>query len=364
MYPIYGWCSVNIFHTISPRPAFLIVLHKSCIGHYWFNQLVKLPQSAEIVVSWNVFFCQCFAFKPLMCLIYQLTEHYRTPPVFISMLCFLLWSWITFCTRTRTAIRAIAKVDRIAGHEDSYNIHKQNYITPPHGLHHWPTACMCVKIFKACQISGGINQSGSSAGIFTRAHIHCSKHEEEEGSWLGHGLDRWSRSPCTSLCLIGHFFLEKVPAFFQWWCIYRSDEAWQNTFGCRCCLLHFGTSERLPEKLRDSDHKGIFSETVIKFTPLLTRWRHFDLKLCLDKHFLVVWVETSALLSPMMHLINESGHLTLHYLCSVSFLCYTIISYLLCYTMWVNGGIFRHCSGHLGKFSTIFPNNLAVYIIL
>jgi len=41
---------------------------------------------------------------------------------------------------------------------------------------------MCVKIFKACQMSGGINQSGSSAGIFTRVHIHCSKHEEEESS--------------------------------------------------------------------------------------------------------------------------------------------------------------------------------------
>jgi len=108
-------------------------------------------------------------------------------------------------------------------------------------------------------MSGGINQSGSSAGIFTRVHIHCSKHEEEESSWLGHGLDRWNRSPCASLCLIGHFFLEKVPAFFQWWCIYHSDEAWQNTFGCRCCLLHFGTSERLPEKLWESDHKGIFS---------------------------------------------------------------------------------------------------------
>jgi len=63
----------------------------------------------------------------------------------------------------------------------------------------------------------------------------------------------------------------------------------------------------------------------------------------------------------MMHVIHESGHLTLHYLCSVSFLCYIIDSYLHSYTMWVNARIFRLSSGHLGKFNAIFPNNLIAY---
>lgn len=61
---------------------------------------------------------------------------------------------------------------------------------------------------------------------------------------------------------------------------------------------------------------------------------------------------------------QESGHLPLCYLRSVSFLGNIINSYLHCYTMWVNARIFSHSSGHLGKFSTIFPNNLAVYNIL
>lgn len=61
---------------------------------------------------------------------------------------------------------------------------------------------------------------------------------------------------------------------------------------------------------------------------------------------------------------QESGHLPLCYLCSVSFLCSIINFYLHYYTMWVNARIFSHPSGHLGKFSTIFPNNLAVYNIL
>ncbi len=188
-------------------------MHTTACHYYFKNSIVIIVSiTSEIATKhWDcVFFLQCFAFKPLMCLIYQLTVHYRTPPVFISMLCFLLWSWITFCTPTRTAIRAITKVKRIAGHEDSYNIHKQNYITPPHGLHRWPAACMDVEIFKACQMSGGINQTCSAAGTFTRAHIHRSKHEEEEeGSWLGHGLDRWSRSRCTPCVWLVISFLRK-----------------------------------------------------------------------------------------------------------------------------------------------------------
>lgn len=130
-----------------------------------------------------------------------------------------------------------------------------------------------------------------------------------------------------SLCLIGHFFLEKVPAFFQW-CICRSDEAWQNTLGCRCCLLHFGISEKLPEKLlieceiltiRDENSRLYQHDGGI----LILNFAYLSIFSSVSENIIFV----SELHSPMLHVINESGHLTI---ISVLYRFSAIFSTLIC----------------------------------
>lgn len=247
-----------------------------------FTRVQTQLTSETATKHWDWGGVQCFAFKPLMCLICQLTEHYRTPPVFISMLCFLLWSWITFCSPTRTAIRAITKVKRIAGHKDSYNIHKQNYITPPHSLHRWPAACMDVEIFKACQTSGGINQTCSAAGTlqeltFTaqstrkKRRVHDSAMDLTDGVGLGALLvSDWSFLSWESPCILSVVYLSQRRSMAKY-------------FGMQVLFAAFWHIREVTwetvDRMWDSDHKGW------KFTPLSTRWRHFDLKLCLFEYF-------------------------------------------------------------------------------
>lgn len=168
---------------------------------------------------------------------------YWIPPVFIPTMCFRLCAWITFCTCTRTSMRANTTVDKITGREDWCNIHKQNYIKPPY----WPTSlthsrhwCRDLQSLSYIMNNGRCNLykctlNTQSLGL----GVHDSAMDLTSGVELHKHLCVW---------LVISFMKKSLHSFNAGVSITAMRHS--KIFACRCCLpLYFGRSKRLPEKL-------------------------------------------------------------------------------------------------------------------